>query len=116
MRRPQRQADGGPARRPGQASTRPRGVVQTMMATQGDQRLLIGGSWEPAASGAVLDVHDPATGEVIAEVPDAGAADVDRAVAAAEKAFESNAWRGLTPAARAQLLWKVADVIDAHAD
>jgi acyl-CoA reductase-like NAD-dependent aldehyde dehydrogenase len=87
-----------------------------MTATSNDNGLLIGGSWEAAQDGALIDVRDPATGEVFTQVPDGGAADVDRAVEAAEQAFESDAWSGLSPAARARLLWNVADVIDAHAD
>ena len=65
----------------------------------------------------VLETIDPATGEVIAEVPDASAADVDAAVARARDAFDpGGAWRSLAPAARAQLLWKIADLIDANGD
>jgi acyl-CoA reductase-like NAD-dependent aldehyde dehydrogenase len=75
------------------------------------------GPWAPAIDGSVLDVHDPATGRVIAQVPDGKAGDVDLAVDAAESAFGSAAWSGMmSPAARAQLLWKVGDILDAHAD
>jgi len=52
-----------------------------------------------------LETIDPATGDVIAEVPDASADDVDAAVARAREAFRpGSAWRSLAPAARAQLL------------
>ena len=65
----------------------------------------------------VLETIDPATGEVIAEVPDATAADVDAAVSRAREAFSpGGAWRSLPPAARARLLWRVGDLIDEHAD
>jgi aldehyde dehydrogenase (NAD+) len=65
----------------------------------------------------VLETIDPATGEVIAEVPDATAADVDAAVSRAREAFSpGGAWRLLPPAARARLLWRVGDLIDEHAD
>jgi hypothetical protein len=87
-----------------------------MTATSNDNGLLIGGSREAAQDGALIDVRDPATGAVITQVPDGGAADVDRAVEAAEQAFEFDAWSVLSPAARARLLWNVADVMDAHAD
>jgi len=64
-----------------------------------------------------LETIDPATGDVIAEVPDASRDDVDAAVARAREAFRpGSAWRSLAPAARAQLLWKVAELIDRNAD
>lgn len=78
-------------------------------------RLLIGGEWV-AASGGEFETRDPATGEVIATVADATGEDVDRAVEAARTAFESQEWRRMTPAARARLLWRVADLIEEHAD
>ena len=70
-----------------------------------------------AATAQVLETIDPATGEVIAEVPDASAADVDAAVARAREAFRPAA-RGArsAPAARAQLLWRIGDLIDRNAD
>ena len=65
----------------------------------------------------VLETIDPATGEVIAEVPDATSAEVDAAVSRAREAFSlGSAWRSLAPAARARLLWRVGDLIDEHAD
>ncbi len=65
----------------------------------------------------VLETIDPATGDVIAEVPDASPADVDEAVQRAREAHRPDGeWRSLAPAARARLLWAVADLIDRHAD
>jgi acyl-CoA reductase-like NAD-dependent aldehyde dehydrogenase len=61
-----------------------------------------------------MEVLNPATGEVIAEVPKAGEEDVDRAVAAAEKAWET--WREKTPKDRMELLLGLADVIDDNAE
>ena len=70
-----------------------------------------------AATAQVLETIDPATGEVIAEVPDASAADVDAAVARAREAFRpGGAWRSLAPAARAQLIWRIGELIDRNAD
>ncbi|MGZ8701624.1 MAG: aldehyde dehydrogenase family protein [Gaiellaceae bacterium] len=70
----------------------------------------------PAAA-QVLETIDPATGEVIAEVPNASAADVDAAVARARAAFRPGSeWRSLAPAARARLLWRIGDLIDENAD
>ncbi len=80
------------------------------------KRLLIGGAWVEAAGGATFSTHDPATGEPLAELGEATAADVDAAVAAARAAFKSDVWRGMTPSARARLLWRIADRIEAQAD
>ena len=71
----------------------------------------IAGAWVPAASGRTEEVRNPATGEVIAEVPASDATDVDAAVAAAKDAFP--AWRALTPRARSEALHAVADAIAA---
>ena len=85
-------------------------------ALQGRPRqLLIGGRWVPAASGQVLDVFDPATGEVFAQAAAGGAQDIDLAVRAARQAFEQGPWRSTPPAERARLLWKLSDAIEANA-
>ena len=60
------------------------------------------------------DVTDPSTGEVYAAAPLSGEADVDRAYAAAGRAFES--WRHSTPSERQQALLKIADGVEARAD
>ena len=83
---------------------------------QPDRRMLIGGEWVEACSGACLESRNPATGEVHASIPAGDARDVDVAVAAAREAFERGPWRTLLPAERARLLWKVADLIEAHLD
>jgi len=75
---------------------------------------LVGGEWVDSAGGETMEVLNPATGEVIAEVPSANAEDVDRAVQAAKKALVE--WRETTPAERGEALLKLADVIDEHAD
>ena len=74
----------------------------------------IGGAWVDARSGATDDVINPATGDVIASVPASDAADVDAAVAAAKDAYGS--WRTLTPRARSEALFAVADAIEADLD
>jgi len=74
----------------------------------------IGGSWVPAKDGKTDAVHDPATGEVIAEVPSSDKVDVAAAVASAKEAFDS--WSGTTPMDRARLLLTLADRIEEHAD
>ncbi|NGO08078.1 aldehyde dehydrogenase family protein [Streptomyces sp. HC44] len=78
--------------------------------------LLIGGKWLPAADGAEFKTFDPATGIPLGTVAEAGTSDVDAAVDAARTAFEDPAWRTMPPAARARLLWAVADLIEKHAD
>jgi aminobutyraldehyde dehydrogenase len=75
---------------------------------------LIGGEWVDSAGGETMEVLNPATGETIAEVPNASAADVDRAVQAAKQALPD--WLETTPGERAELLLKLADAIDEHTD
>jgi phenylacetaldehyde dehydrogenase len=76
----------------------------------------IGGDFVPASSGKTFATHDPASGRHLADLAEGTFEDVDRAVAAARTAFENAAWRGMTPALRARLLWRIADAIEAHAD
>jgi betaine-aldehyde dehydrogenase len=71
-------------------------------------QMLIDGEWLGAASGKTFDVFDPATDQVIAKVPEAGAADVDRAVQAARRAFESS-WRDVTAQERGRILLRLAE-------
>src|SRR5712691_11216443 len=85
------------------------------MSTTGTRhQIFVGGAWADAASGETMEVLNPATAEVIAEVPRCNAADVDGAVAAAKAALP--ACLDSTPAERAELLLKLADLIDEHAD
>jgi phenylacetaldehyde dehydrogenase len=80
------------------------------------KKLFIGGRWVEAEEGKVFGVEDPATGEQLATVAEAQAADVDRAVAAARSSFDRATWRDLPPAERAKVLWKVGDMIEERAD
>ena len=77
---------------------------------------LIGARWVPASSGKTFDVLNPADASLLARVPDSRAEDVDRAVAAARRAFESSPWRRMTPSERGKLLWRVGDLLLKHAD
>jgi phenylacetaldehyde dehydrogenase len=88
-------------------------LSETLLAGKGG--LLIDGRWVAAQSGETLDVFDPATGEVIARVAAAGAADVDLAVAAARKAFDGGRWSRLTPGERGRLIWRLADLVERDA-
>jgi succinate-semialdehyde dehydrogenase/glutarate-semialdehyde dehydrogenase len=72
-------------------------------------QLFIGGEWRDAAGGATLDVEDPATGETIATVADASAADADAALAAADEAFRT--WRNVAPRDRGDILRRAYDTI-----
>jgi aminobutyraldehyde dehydrogenase len=74
----------------------------------------VGGEWVDAADGETMEVLNPSTGEAIAEVPRASAEDVDRAVQAAKKALPE--WLETTPGERAEMLLKLADAIEEHAD
>jgi 1-pyrroline dehydrogenase len=78
------------------------------------QQILVGGTWRDAASGETMAVVNPATEETIAEVPRCAAEDVDAAVEAAKAALPG--WLETTPAERAEVLLKLADLIDEHAD
>jgi 1-pyrroline dehydrogenase len=75
---------------------------------------LIGGEWVDSAGGETMEVLNPATGEVIAEVPAATAEDVDRAVQAAKKALPE--WMETTPGERQEYLLKLAALIDEYGD
>jgi aldehyde dehydrogenase (NAD+) len=66
--------------------------------------IFVDGSWQPSASDRTITVLSPSTEEPVAQVPDANAADVDRAVAAARAAFDQGPWPRLTPAERAQYM------------
>jgi 1-pyrroline dehydrogenase len=74
----------------------------------------IGGKWVDAAGGETMEVLNPATGETIAEVPASTADDADRAVQAAKEALPE--WLETTPGERAEMLLKLADVIEENAD
>src|SRR5262245_7114979 len=77
-------------------------------------RLLIDGQWVDPSSGQHFKTINPATEEPITEVADASAQDVDRAVQAAKKAFESGPWAKMSGAERGRILWKLGDLIEAN--
>ena len=78
--------------------------------------LLIGGEPVAAAEGGRFETVDPASGRPITTVAHAGAADVDRAVAAARAALEDGPWGSLPPAARARTMRALAALLEANAD
>ena len=81
-----------------------------------DGRMLIGGEWVTAASGASWSHTHPATGEQVASFSVAGPADVDLAVRAARRAFDEGPWPRLRAGERGRMLRKIADLVRAHAD
>lgn len=82
---------------------------------EGPKKLFIGGEFVESASGKTFPTKNPATGEVIVKVYEAGQEDVDRAVEAAERAF-TGPWSKLTPSERGKMIWKLADLIEEHAE
>ncbi|UCD25022.1 MAG: aldehyde dehydrogenase family protein, partial [Gemmatimonadota bacterium] len=74
-------------------------------------QLFINNQWCDAVSGNTLEVVNPATEEVMANVESAGEADVDRAVTAARGCFESNEWRDLSPRKRGEVLYRAGQLL-----
>lgn len=83
------------------------------MAVSVPHRQVIGGDWVTAIDGEAFDVLDPSTGQRIAQVPRAGEADVDRAIAAARQCFAD--WRRVAPAERGRLCFAAAAALRAQA-
>lgn len=80
------------------------------------KQLLIDGEWVDAKDGKTFATVNPSTEEVLVQVAQASAVDVDRAVAAARNAFEApSPWSRFTPRDRSHLLWRIGDLIEAHA-
>jgi aldehyde dehydrogenase (NAD+) len=77
-------------------------------------KLLIGGEWVDAEGGRTFETANPAIGEALTQVADAGAADVDRAVQAARRAFDDPAhpWRKMSASERGRVMLRVADAIE----
>ena len=79
-------------------------------------KMLIGDSWVEAGSRKTFEVRDPATGRVIASVPEGDAGDIDLAVRAARRSFDEKVWRGSTAQTRRQILWRYADLIEKNSE
>ena len=78
--------------------------------------LYIDGKFVAAASGRRFDVRNPATGETLASVAEAGAEDLDRAVAAARRAIDGGPWKEMSPRQRGKVLLRAGDLLAARAD
>src|SRR5690242_18920966 len=74
--------------------------------------MFIDGKWTPAASGRTYDVPNPATEQTIGSAPDAGVEDLQRAIAAAKKAFDEGPWPRSTPHERYRVLNRIADALE----
>jgi acyl-CoA reductase-like NAD-dependent aldehyde dehydrogenase len=82
----------------------------------GEDRLYIAGEWVDAAGGSTFESLHPASGDVLTQVAEGGAADVDRAVDAARAAFAEPKWRRMDGADRGALLWRIADIMEQRSD
>ena len=88
--------------------------VQSFVRTS--RKMLIGGRWLDAASGKTFATYNPATGDMLTQVAEGDRTDVNKAVAAARAAFENGPWRKLTASERGRLIWKLADLLESHAE
>jgi aldehyde dehydrogenase (NAD+) len=79
-----------------------------------NRKMLIGGKWVDSVSGKTFATLNPATGEEICQVAEGDKADIDLAVKAARKAFESGPWPKMNASERGRLLNKLADAIESH--
>jgi len=79
-------------------------------------RLLIGGQWVEPAGDGVFEIRSPHDGRLIGRTPEAAQGDVDRAVAAARRAFDEGPWPRMSPAERAAVITRFAAIHRAQAD
>src|SRR5262245_35069435 len=102
--------------------TRPRSTTAAAKAnkppapTLGDQKMFIGGRWVGSVSGRTFPTLNPSTGEVLCHVAEGDQADIDLAVKAARKAFDSGPWPRMNASDRGRLMHKLADAIEAHSE
>jgi len=80
------------------------------------KKMLIGGKWVEAASGKTFATVNPATAETLAMVAEGDAEDINRAVEAARKAFDTGSWSQMKPSDRTRVLLRIADLIEKHSD
>jgi phenylacetaldehyde dehydrogenase len=80
-------------------------------------KLLIDGQWVEAEAGETFATVNPATEETLAEIAYGKAADIDKAVRAARRAFDDDSpWRRMNASDRGRLIWKISELIEEHAD
>ena len=78
--------------------------------------MLVDGEWVDARHGRTLEVHDPATGEVIDHVPAGDAEDVELAVLAGRRALEDSNWSRMTRSERGRVISRIGELMLEHAD
>ncbi|HLV86210.1 MAG TPA: aldehyde dehydrogenase family protein [Candidatus Sulfotelmatobacter sp.] len=91
-------------------------IAKELPVAIGPTKILINNRWTNSRSGKTFPTVNPATGEEICQVAEADAVDVDEAVKAARKAFESGPWSRMSAAERGKLIYKLADLVEKHAD
>lgn len=79
-------------------------------------KMLIDGAWGASEGGETHDVINPSTGAVIGSFHTGGAAEADKAIGAADRAFADKRWRGKAVTEKARILWRLADLIEEHGD
>src|SRR5271156_2484397 len=84
--------------------------------TAAPRKLFINGQWTDAASGKTFATPNPATGDTLATVAEGDAEDINRAVAAARRAFDDGPWSRMTPSERGRIIWRIGDLILEHVD
>src|SRR5438105_10069264 len=89
-------------------------AVSQFLATP--RKLLIDGKWVAASSGKTFDSIDPATGDVLARVAEGDKADIDLAVKAARRAFESGPWAKMSASQRGRIIWKIGDLLEENVE
>ncbi len=82
----------------------------------GTKKMYINGEWVESVSGQTFDTLNPATGEILATLYEAGPDDVDRAVEAARAAFDNGPWSKMSAAERSRLIYKLADLMETHSE
>jgi acyl-CoA reductase-like NAD-dependent aldehyde dehydrogenase len=80
------------------------------------QKLFIGGEWVDPSTGESFQTINPATEEAITDIAKGDARDIDRAVAAARKAFDGGKWSDMPASKRGKILWKIADLMESKID
>jgi len=78
------------------------------------RKMFIDGKWVEAASGKTFPSYNPATGEVMAKIAEGDREDINRAVKAARKAFDSGPWPEMTASQRGRLIWKLGDLLESR--
>lgn len=81
-----------------------------------EHRMFIGGRFVEATTGRTFPVFDPTSGQEIARVPEGDALDIDEAVTAARRAFDSGPWPKLRPSERERIMLRLADLLERHGE